>query len=376
MTDPERLWSRRLWIVMGTLFLGAMVPNLFILTSGYLGDRGYDEQEIGIVMGALNVTALVMVPATGWFVARLGHARTLALGCAVTSAGAAVFLVADDAAGFAFGRALQGLGFSAVLVGAAAYVAEIAPPGRLGEALGISGVLTLAAQAAGPAIGEALVPLGWDVMFGAGVGFGIAGTVVALVLPPARAAEGGATLPAAPAASILVATGLAGIGFGAIWHFLADYLPDLGIRHTTWFFVPYVVAAISTRLFLGHLSDRIGRRQAATPALAGHAVILLAMAVVSAPWQLVGIGLVYGFCHGVYYPTMQAMVVERSGGRRARAVAAATFAFGAGVIVSGYGLGPVARIWGYPAIFPIASLAGAVAAVLVAGSDAESRRAS
>jgi MFS family permease len=351
---------------MTTLFLGAMVPNLFILTSKYLGERGYDEAEIGLVMAGFNVTALLMVLVTGRLVARLGHARTLAIGCAVTALGAAVFLVADDAVEFFVGRALQGIGFSAVLVGAAAYVAETAPLTRLGEALGISGVLTLAAQAAGPAIGEAIVPLGWDVLFGAGVGFGVAGSVVALTLPTARRHEIGVVAPASSGWAILVAGGLAGVGFGAIWTFLADYLPSVGIGHTTWFFVPYVAAAIATRLFMGDLSDRIGRRQAAAPTLAGHALILLAMAVVSRPWHLVGIGLVYGFCHGVYYPTLQAMLIERSGGKRSRAVAAATFAFGAGVIVASIGLGPVAREWGYPAIYPIASLAGAVAAVLVA----------
>lgn len=351
---------------MATLFLGAMVPNLFILTSKYLGQRGYDEAEIGLVMAGFNVTALLMVLVTSRLVAWLGHARTLAVGCAVTAAGAAVFLVADDAPGFFAGRALQGIGFSAVLVGAAAYVAETAPSTRLGEALGISGVLTLAAQAAGPAVGEAIVSLGWDVLFGAGVGFGLAGSVVALTLPPARAHEAGATTPASSGWAILVAGGLAGVGFGAIWTFLADYLPQIGIDHTTWFFVPYVAAAISTRLFLGDLSDRIGRRQAAAPTLAGHALILLAMAVVAEPWHLIGIGLVYGFCHGVYYPTLQAMLIERSGGKKSRAVAAATFAFGAGVIVASLGLGPVARAWGYPAIYPIASLAGVIAAVLVA----------
>jgi MFS family permease len=345
-----------------------MVPNLFILTPRYLGARGYDEQDIGLVMSAFNLTALLMVLVTGRLVAELGHARTLGLGCAITAVGAAVFLAADGAPGFAAGRALQGVGFSAVLVGAAAYVAETAPLDRLGEALGLSGVLTLAAQAAGPAIGEAIVPLGWDVLFGAGVGFGLAGAAVALTLPAVTREDGAAITPATSAAPILIATGLAGMGFGAIWNFLADYLSDVGIARTTWFFVPYVVAAISTRIFLGHLSDRIGRRQAATPALVGHALILVAMAVVTRPWQLLGIGLVYGLCHGIYYPTLQAMIVERSGGRRSRAVAAATFAFGAGVIVAGVGLGVVAKRWGYPTIFPIAAAAGVVAAVLVARS--------
>ncbi|MBE7447983.1 MAG: MFS transporter [Kofleriaceae bacterium] len=147
--------------------------------------------------------------------------------------------------------------------------------------------------------------------------------------------------------------------------FLADHGPRAGVGQVTPFFVAYVIAAISVRLFLGTLSDRIGRRQAATPALCGHAAILVAMAAVGATWHLVPIGLVYGFCHGIYYPTLQAMVVERSGGRRSRAISASTFAFGAGVAAAAFALGPVAHAFGYPVIYLVAAGCGALAAALV-----------
>lgn len=364
----QPLWSRGLVIVMGVLFLGAMVPNVYVVAPRYLGDRGFDPQQIGVVMGMFNLTSVALFPVIGRLTARLGHPTILAIGCVVAAAGGAVFWAADGQVGFSVGRGLQGIGFAAVLVGAASYVAESAPLARMGEALGISGVLTLTAQAVGPAVAEELRALGWDWVFGTGVASGIAGAVVALALPPARRADAGDEAAATSAWGILAATALAGVGFGAIWSFLADYAPQVGIDRTTWFFVPYVIAAVSTRVFLGRLADRVGRRQAAAPALAGHAAILVVMVVLAAPWQLVLVGLVYGLCHGIYYPTLQAMIVERSGGRRSRAVAASTFAFGVGIIVAAFVLGPVAREAGYPVIYGVASAAGAVAMVLVARS--------
>jgi MFS family permease len=131
---------------------------------------------------------------------------------------------------------------------------------------------------------------------------------------------------------------------------------------------------VSVRLFLGTLSDRVGRRAAATPALCGHAVILVAMAGLGQTWHLVVIGLVYGFCHGIYYPTLQALVVERSGGRRSRAVSAATFAFGAGVTGAAFGLGPVARELGYPVIYVMSAACGAAAAALVWWAGGHAKR--
>jgi MFS family permease len=360
------LWSRGLVIVSAVLFLGAMLPNMFVLASRFLGARGFDEAEIGRVMGAFNIASLVAIAGSSAVTTRLGHARTLALGSVVAAVGGVMFELADSAAGYATARALQGIGFSTVLVSAAAYVAETAPLPRMGEALGIAGILTLTAQAVGPAVAEWIRDAaGWPWVFRIGSIAGLLAGVVALALPRAQRSPGGEDDEPTDARWILVATGLAGVGFGALWTFIADYTRQVHIARTTLFFVPYVIAAVSTRVFLGRLSDRIGRKQAATPALCGHAAILIVMVFLSAGWQLVVVGLVYGLCHGIYYPTMTAMIVERSGGRRTAAVSASTFAFGFGVLVAAFALGPVAREAGYPAIYAIASGAGAVAAALV-----------
>ncbi len=373
--DGHRLVTPALVLVSLTLFLGAQVPNVFVLSPRFLGDRGYHEDEIGVIMGAFNIASLVVSPAIGWLCLRLGHARVMAIGCVIAAAGAVRFAFADDQLGFATGRALQGFGFAGVLIGAAAYVAESAPPERLGEALGLAGVLTLAAQAVAPVVAAVLRDVsGWSAVWWFGAGAGLAGAAVAIALPTVTPHAGGDDGPRGPAAGPLAATVLAGVGFGAIWTFLADHGPRAGVEHVTPFFVAYVIAAISVRLFLGRLSDRIGRRAAAAPALVGHAVILLGMAVLGATWHLVVIGLVYGFCHGIYYPTLQALVVERSGGRRSRAVSAATFAFGIGVTGAAFGLGPVAHAWGYPIIYVVAALCGAAGAAVVWWEPEDAKR--
>lgn len=87
----------------------------------------------------------------------------------------------------------------------------------------------------------------------------------------------------------------------------------------------------------------------ARPALVGHALALIGISQLGVTWHLIAIGAIYGLCHGVYYPALQALVVERAGGARSAAIAASTFAFGLGLVAAAFGLGPVARAWGYPA---------------------------
>lgn len=363
---PGRLWTPALVRVTVTLLLGAAVANLFVIAPRFLGAAGYDKREIGIVMGSFNVASLIGFPMVAWLTGRFGYARVIAAGNLVTAIGALAFALAGDLPGYAAARAVQGLGLAALMVGSGSFVAEIAPPGRLGEALGVSGILTLTAQALGPALAQVIHDhAGWSWVWGAGIASGVAAAAVALTLPEVTRRPDAAAGPRGAASVVLAATALAGVGFGVIWTFLADYGPRVGVPTVTAFFVAYVVAAVSTRLFLGTLSDRIGRRAAATPALVGHTAALVGMAHLGARWHLVAIGLGYGLCHGVYYPTLQALTVERAGGSRGRAIASFTFAFGAGIVFAAFALGPVARAHGYAAIYLCAAAAGLCAAALV-----------
>jgi MFS family permease len=265
-------------------------------------------------------------------------------------------------------RGAQGLGFAAALIAAASYVAEIAPPRRLGQALGISGVLTLASQAVGPSVGELLeAQVGWSWVFRAAAIGGVMGAAIAAFLPRVDQHGGDREAGITRVWPALISTALAGFGFGAVWTFLADYAERVGVGGVTPFFIPYVIAAISTRIFLGHLSDVLGRRQVAIPALLGHAVALVALAQLAALWHLMAIGLVFGLAHGVYYPTLQAMIVEGSRGSRSRAIASSTFSFGGGIVVAAFSLGALAKhSGGYPSIYMVSAGAGVLAAAAVA----------
>ncbi len=371
ITEPAstrgHLWSPAMVLVSLTMLVGAQVPNLFVIAPRFLGEAGYDQRDIGWVMGSFNVAQLVGLVACRGLIVRMGHARLIAVGALVAAAGALGFALADGLPGYLVGRVLQGLGFSVIMAGTAAYVAEVAPEGRLGEALGVSGVMTLVSQALGPALAEWIHDLaGWPWVWRASVICGVVAAAVVVRLPPVGVRPPDPPGRRGAAMVAMVVTVLAGIGFGSIWMFLADYGPTAGVPRVTAFFIGYVVAAVAVRLVFGTLSDRIGRRAAAAPALAGHALALVALALLSARWQLALIGVGYGLCHGVYYPTLQALVVERSGGDRSRAVTWANFAFVVGIVLAAFALGPVARAWDYPIIYLVAAGCGALAAALVA----------
>jgi len=353
-------------LISATLFLGALVPNLFVLAPRFLAALGHDEQQIGVVMGSFNVALLLFTPVIGRLVERFGHRPLLVAGCLIGALGCVAFDLASGTTTYALARVVQGVGFAAILVGAASYVAEIAPPAQLAQALGIAGVLTLCSQAVGPFVGEILEhAAGWRAVFYAGAAGGCSGALVALFLPAAVERERNAVADRVGALPVLLAVALAGFGFGSVWTFLSDYTDRVGVGAVTPFFLPYVAAAISTRVFFGHLPDRLGRRAVAVPALLCHALALGLMAGLEARWQLVTYGALFGLAHGFYYPALQAMVVERAAGARSRAIAGSTFAFGAGIVASAFLLGALAKVCDYPIIYLVAAGAGVVAALVV-----------
>jgi MFS family permease len=357
-----------------TLFLGAQVPNLFVLAPRFLAGQGLDEQQIGVVMGAFNVAALAAMPLIGLLAGRVGRKALLIGACACASAGCVAFEMAGGVAAYAAARAAQGVGFGAALVIVLAYVAEVAPRDRLAQALGFAGVLTLVAQAIGPLLGEVLERVaGWPWVFRAGAIGAALGAAVAAFLPQVGAASARATsVTVRESAWVpIVATALAGFGFGAVWTFLADHADRVGVGVVTPFFAAYVVAAVGARLGLGHLADTLGRRAVGVPSLLCHAVALALLSTLGAVWHLVGIGFLFGLSHGLYYPTLQAMIVERApslAGARARAIAFSTFSFGLGITAGAFSLGVLAKSAGYPPIYLVAGgLSVVAAAVLAAG---------
>jgi MFS family permease len=355
-------------LVTGAVFLGAVSPNLFVLASRYLAEHGHDAREIGTVMAAFMVGSLVMIPAVGRAVQRGRRAAILAAGCLVGALGCALFEWADTVPGYAGARVVQGMGFAAVLVSGSAYVAESAPPSQLAQALGFAGVLTLAAQAVAPAVGEYLVAtVGWQWLFRAGIVAGIAGAAVGSFLPalPAPASSPDAARPPAPWGPI-AAMSLAGFGFGSVFGFIAAYVHEVAIGPVFPFFWAYVAAAITTRLALGHLADRHGRWQTAAPALVGQTVALAALAAIGSPWHLVAIGTLFGLSHGIYYPSLQALIVDRAPpDGRSRAVATSNLAFGSGAFVATFSLGELAYRLGYPVVYVIAAGMALLASVVV-----------
>jgi MFS family permease len=369
------LYTRPFVLLCAALFFAANAPNLFIVVPRYLRALGYDKQQIGLVAASVSIASLALMPVWARVAERVSGRAPLVAGMILCAIGCLAFEHVHALPLVCATRMLQGAGWSGVLVGSAFCASELAPPGRMGQALGAAGVLTLVALALGPLLGELLVAtVGWPWMFRAAGATALVGAALSSQLPVLRrrfttqsvvAGDEASAPRAVSARRPVVAMLLIGCGYGAIVAFLADHTQLLGHFSITPFFVAYTACAVAVRLFAGSLSDRVGRHPVVIPSLVGQGVALAGLALCTRSWQLWPAGALFGVTHGLYYPALQALIIERAPlPRRARAAASGNFAFAVGMATAGFGGGTLAQRFGYPAVYASAAAAALVSAAL------------
>lgn len=341
-------------------------------------EYGASASEIGGVAGVFGAASVVTSAVVGSCIDRVSRRRLFA---------ASAFLLAATALGFAgmtelgpltyLLRALQGVAFTMQMASFSTLVAELAPPSRLGEAVGLSGSSMLVMNAVAPAVDEPLArAAGWPVVF---VLAAVAALVsAALVLegstgrppprPPAR--DRASTLravlarPATQAYSVV--TLFTAIAFAAMFTFLQPAALAAGYRDVGPFFVAFASAACGVRVFAGRLPDRYGRKRVAVVALVPYS-LSAAWVALAGPTSLLGIGAVFGLAHGVFFPSMNALAIGHTRpAERGRLLTIFAGAFNLGAWGGAAALGPVVERAGYSAVFGIGAVCAAAALVMLA----------
>jgi len=362
--------------------------SMFFLLPKYLASTGEPAARIGFVMAGFGVACILTIPFLRAIVETLGRRGTLIAANLLLATAAALFGLFDRPGLLAIPlRASEGVTWTLMFSTAMALTAELAPPQRLAQAIGLAGGASLVMNALAPALGEPLADhLGYRSVFFVAALAAVGAAALARRLPSAHATppvrssapantnpvRGAAAVPG-PArrpgqVAIYTVFGAAGLAFGCLFAFLAPFALDNGVHAVRAFFIGYTSAAITVRVFGGRLSDRLGHRAVATTALLlyGGAV---ASAGVLAPFHLGLLGIAFGTAHGAAYPALMAMLVQGTPiGRRPRALGIANGAMSLGISAVAPA-GVVATRFGYAALFALVGGLTSAAALLLLPRD-------
>jgi len=341
--------------------------NGFNLLPLYIKHLHGTEAQIGFIMGMYSLASILFQPLAGVVTDRAGTKRFLYLGAAICMAATAGFLIFDGLnTVFPLLRLLHGVGFSFYFTANFIIIAEIAPPSRRAEALGVFGATGLVSMALAPALGElVIVHFGYPAFFGAVLALGVGCLAASTRVPGTRPAVGvGERMDIrrvlrGPRARALLAVGcMFGLALGTIFVFIPTYAQSVGIPRVRAFYLSYAGAAIAVRVFGGPFMDALGPRRIVPPSLALQALANLVLVFLGSSLTLALAGFLGGVAHGFLYPSFNVRVVELvAAEHRGKMIGVFNSVMGAGATLGAMILGVVAEAWGYPAIYSVAIVA-------------------
>ncbi len=361
-------------------FYLVIVANLFFFTGfqwtfatlpGYIQEIGGDAAQIGLAFGLFSLSAIAARPAVGWLVDRWGRKPVLLIGAGVFALSPALYALADSLWLFQVVRVLHGIGIAAFTTAYTALIADLAPPARRGEAIGLSGAANNVGLLFAPVLGAYVVTAqGYAFHFWVSAALTVPSLLLLLpVREPDREAPVSAAGPSLWAVArmrpVWVAafgiTGLA-VAYGAVLGFLAPFATEWGLTLAGGYFSAFAVAMMLAQASAGWLSDRIGRRAVALPGMILAVLAMVGLALVRTNAALLAAGAGFGLSWGLIRAGLDTTVVDAVNPEaRGAAVGFLYTCFDIGVGVGSFGLGIVARAQSYGAAFFAAALWAAVA---------------
>jgi MFS family permease len=273
--------SDRLWT---PAFIALTVSELAYFTAGGLiigvtpffvtGPLGSDEAGLGLAAGAYGVTTLALRPFAGRLSDRRGRRPLLIGGATLFALVVLAHTLTTDLALLIGLRLLLGVAEAFYFVAGYAALADLAPPGRTGEALSYNSLALYLGIALGPAIGQVLVDTGgFGAAWAGGFALALLAAVLALRMPEtATRADPGAAGPRGLIHRAAVGPGAAlftGVAAMSGYLLLAGpYAEGMGLDAWSITFLVFGGVVVGLRVLFAWLPDRVPPLRLAAAALA------------------------------------------------------------------------------------------------------------
>ena len=319
----------------------------------YLSNMGGAEYK-GLIIAFFTLTAGISRPFSGRLTDTLGRVPVMTVGSIVCFVCGILYPVLGTVSGFLFLRLIHGFSTGFKPTATAAYVADIIPRERWGEALGLHGLCFSIGMALGPAIGSTIkMYSSMNMLFYASSIFALMSIVILMnmketlkhkqrfslrILRISR--KDIIALEVLPAA---IVTFLSYMAYGVILTLIPDWSQHLGITNKGLFFVVFTITSVMIRFGAGKASDKYGRLHLI---IIGLFLFIISLVIVGFSTSIMGLligAAVYGVSTGIVSPALNAWTVDMSfPEHRGKAMATMYIALEAGI-----GLGALFAGWVY-----------------------------
>jgi len=145
-------------------------------------------------------------------------------------------------------------------------------------------------------------------------------------------------------------------GFGSVLNFISVFLRSKKLE-IFYFFLIYTVTVTFIRLLGGRLSDMFSRKGIASPSLLLFSISIAAVTFIDSLYMVVIVSLLFSIGYGMLYPTLSALVVDKSGiDERGKAIGAFNACFSIGINYPTFVFGVIAERFGFEVMYIISAM--------------------
>lgn len=315
-----------------------IIPEL----PNYITSLGGEDYK-GLIIALFTLTAGISRPFSGKLADTIGRMPIMIFGALICFLIGFLYPVLTTVAGFLTLRFFHGFSTGFKPTGTVAYLADIVPQNRRGEAMGIMGMMGSLGMAAGPAVGSVIASnYGINLLF-------YSSSVVALMsvliligmketLPnkqPMRLALLKISMSDVYEPKVIkpsVVFMLTVISFGTILTIIPDYSEFLGINNKGLFFSIFTISSLLIRVVGGKVSDIYGREIVLKVAAVGIAVSLFVLAIAPTVTYFIVGAVLFGLSVGLNAPNIFAWAIDLSDDKsRGKAMATVYIALELGI---------------------------------------------
>jgi len=315
-----------------------MIPEL----PAYLSSMGGAEYK-GFIIALFTLTAGISRPFSGKLTDKVGRVPIMAVGSIVCFVCGILYPVLTTVSGFLFLRLVHGFSTGFKPTATAAYIADIIPRERWGEALGLHGICFSIGMAIGPALGSTItLYTSINVMFFTSSFFALLSILILFNMKETLqnkqkfsfgllkiSKQDVFAKEALPAALI---TFLSYVAYGSILTLIPDWTEHLGFQNKGVFFIVFTISSMMVRFFVGKISFQKGRVLVIKLGLVLLIIALVLLASIDAKIGLILGGLMYGISTGILSPALNAWTIDFSKpDERGKAMATMYIALEAGI---------------------------------------------
>jgi MFS family permease len=333
MQQEKSIYTLHFGLVCLSSFLFSASFNMLIPElPAYLSRMGGAEYK-GLIIALFTLTAGLSRPFSGKLTDTIGRVPVMAVGSIVCFVCGFLYPLLTTIVGFLFLRLIHGFSTGFKPTATSAYVADLVPADRWGEAMGVHGVCFSTGLAIGPAIGSAITAhFSINILFYCSSLFALLSIVILANMKE--------TLPnkqrfkshhlkikksdliewqVLPAALIVL---WSYISYGVILTVISDWSEHLGTSNKGLFFMVFTLSSLLIRFVAGKVSDRYGRTVILRISLSILMVALLGIALAQSSFMLMTASAIYGVATGMLSPSVTAWTIDLSkADHRGKAVA-------------------------------------------------------